>query len=90
MRKLIVFNQVSLDGYFAGTNSNMSWARKDNKDAERNAFVRRHQRETDPETDKNAGLLQRERLAVLRTGQMIGKQACETDVRTDLRCRVVE
>lgn len=39
MRRLIVFNQVSLDGYFAGTNGDISWAHKDATDAEWNAFV---------------------------------------------------
>ncbi len=39
MRKLVVFNQVTLDGYFAGMNGDISWAYKDNKDAEWNAFV---------------------------------------------------
>jgi dihydrofolate reductase len=39
MRKLIVFNQVTLDGYFAGVNGDISWAHKDNQDAEWNAFV---------------------------------------------------
>jgi dihydrofolate reductase len=37
MRKLAVFNQVSLDGYFADANSDMSWAHK--QDAEWKAFV---------------------------------------------------
>ena len=37
MRKLVVFNQVSLDGYFADLNGDMSWAHKE--DAEWNAFV---------------------------------------------------
>lgn len=37
MRKLIVFNNVTLDGYFAGVNGDLSWAHKD--DAEWNAFV---------------------------------------------------
>jgi dihydrofolate reductase len=37
MRKLIVFNQVTLDGYFAGVNGDISWAHKN--DAEWNAFV---------------------------------------------------
>jgi dihydrofolate reductase len=37
MRKLIVFNQVTLDGYFADKNGDMSWAHK--QDAEWNAFV---------------------------------------------------
>ena len=39
MRKLIVFNNVTLDGYFASMNGDISWAHKDNKDAEWNAFV---------------------------------------------------
>ena len=39
MRKLIVFNHVSLDGYFADANGDMSFAHKDNQDAEWNAFV---------------------------------------------------
>jgi dihydrofolate reductase len=39
MRKLIVFNNVSLDGYFAGENGDISWAHSGNDDAEWNAFV---------------------------------------------------
>lgn len=39
MRKLAVFSQVSLDGYFADANGDMSFARKDDQDAEWNAFV---------------------------------------------------
>jgi len=38
MRKLVVFNQVTLDGYIADINGDMSWAHK--QDAEWNAFVR--------------------------------------------------
>src|SRR6476469_8693146 len=37
MRRLLVFNQVSLDGYFVGPNGDLSWAHKD--DEEWNAFV---------------------------------------------------
>ena len=37
MRKLVVFNSVTLDGYFAGMNGDVSWAHQ--KDAEWNAFV---------------------------------------------------
>jgi dihydrofolate reductase len=37
MRKLIVFGQVTLDGYFAGMNGDISWAHRD--DAEFKAFV---------------------------------------------------
>ena len=37
MRKIIVFNQVTLDGYFVDMNGDMSWAHKN--DPEWNAFV---------------------------------------------------
>jgi dihydrofolate reductase len=37
MRKIIVFNSVTVDGYFADMNGDMSWA--NNEDAEFNAFV---------------------------------------------------
>jgi len=37
MRKVIVFNSVSLDGYFVDRDGDMSWAHKN--DAEWNAFV---------------------------------------------------
>jgi dihydrofolate reductase len=37
MRKLTVFNQVSLDGYFTDAHGDMSWAHK--QDAEWNAFA---------------------------------------------------
>ena len=39
MRKVIVFNHVSLDGYFVNANGDMSWAKSDHNDAEWNAFV---------------------------------------------------
>ncbi len=40
MRKLIVFNNVTLDGYFAATNSrDFSWAHTGGADAEFDAFV---------------------------------------------------
>jgi dihydrofolate reductase len=39
MRKLIVFNHVSLDGYFVDSNGDMSWAKADHQDAEWDAFV---------------------------------------------------
>ena len=39
MRKLIVFNHVSLDGYFTDEKGDMSFARNDKQDAERDAFV---------------------------------------------------
>ena len=37
MRRIIVFNHVTLDGYFVDMNGDMSWAHK--QDAEWNAFV---------------------------------------------------
>ena len=39
MRKLVVFNQVTLDGYFAGDNGDIGWAHSDNEDAEWQAFI---------------------------------------------------
>jgi dihydrofolate reductase len=39
MQKLIVFNNVTLDGYFAGPHGDFSWAHSGNKDAEFDAFV---------------------------------------------------
>jgi len=39
MRRLIVFNQVSLDGFIADAKGDMSWAHKDPQDEEWNAFV---------------------------------------------------
>ena len=39
MRKLIVFNHVSLDGYFVDANGTMSWAKTRRDDPEWNAFV---------------------------------------------------
>jgi dihydrofolate reductase len=39
MRKLVVFNQVSLDGYFVDAKGDMGWAHKAGDDAEWNAFV---------------------------------------------------
>lgn len=39
MRRLCVFNHVSLDGYFVDANDDMSWAKADPNDAEWNAFV---------------------------------------------------
>jgi dihydrofolate reductase len=39
MRKLAAFSQVTLDGYFAGLNGDISWAHRDSQDAEWNAFV---------------------------------------------------
>jgi dihydrofolate reductase len=38
MRKLIVFNHVSLDGYFVDANGDMRWAHK--QDPEWNEFVK--------------------------------------------------
>ena len=40
MPRLIVFNQVTLDGYFAGEHGDLSWAHtSDRPDAEWKAFV---------------------------------------------------
>jgi dihydrofolate reductase len=39
MQKLIVFNNVTLDGYFAGASGDFSWAHSGTKDAEFDAFV---------------------------------------------------
>jgi dihydrofolate reductase len=39
MQKLIMFNQVTLDGYFTDAHSDMSWAHKARQDAEWQAYV---------------------------------------------------
>jgi dihydrofolate reductase len=39
MRKLIVFNHVTLDGYFVSANGDMRWAATGNDDPEYSAFV---------------------------------------------------
>ena len=39
MRKLIVFNHISVDGYFTGENGDFRWAHTRNDDPEYNAFV---------------------------------------------------
>jgi len=39
MRKLVVFNNVTLDGYFTGVDGDFSWAHQGSDDAEFNAFV---------------------------------------------------
>jgi dihydrofolate reductase len=39
MGRLVVFTQVTLDGYFAGENGHISWAHEVKRDAEWNAFV---------------------------------------------------
>ena len=39
MPKLIVFNNVTLDGYFTGRNGDLSWAHPNPQDAEHNAFI---------------------------------------------------
>ena len=38
-RRLIVFNQVTLDGYFTGENDDISWAHHEPGDVEWNTFV---------------------------------------------------
>jgi dihydrofolate reductase len=39
MRKLAVFNNVTLDGYFTGVNGDFSWAHSGSEDADFNAFI---------------------------------------------------
>jgi len=39
VQKLLVFNNISLDGYFTAANGDFSWAHAGNDDAEFNAFV---------------------------------------------------
>ncbi|WP_375771695.1 dihydrofolate reductase family protein [Archangium gephyra] len=39
MRRLVVFNNVTLDGYFVDANGDMSWAHRGEQDAEWNDFV---------------------------------------------------
>lgn len=39
MRRLVVFNNVTLDGYFTGANGDFSWAHVGDDDAEFNEFV---------------------------------------------------
>lgn len=39
MAKILVFNSVSLDGYFTDANHDMSWAHRDPNDTEWNEFV---------------------------------------------------
>ena len=39
MRKLVVFNNVTLDGYFTGVDGDFSWAHSGSDDAEFNGFV---------------------------------------------------
>jgi dihydrofolate reductase len=39
MRKLIVFNHISIDGYFTGENGDFRWAHTGNDDPEYAAFV---------------------------------------------------
>lgn len=44
MRRLVVFNQVSLDGYFTGPAGDISWLNKTGRDAEWRAFVEENAR----------------------------------------------
>ena len=39
MRKLIVFNNITMDGYFTGVDGQFSWAHGGSDDAEFNAFI---------------------------------------------------
>jgi dihydrofolate reductase len=45
MRKLIVFNHTSIDGFFADAQGGMRFAQNDNPDAEWDAFVARNARD---------------------------------------------
>jgi dihydrofolate reductase len=40
MRRLIVFNHVTLDGYFSGPNGDFSWAHRESDDAEWDEFIK--------------------------------------------------
>jgi dihydrofolate reductase len=39
MPRLVVFNNVTVDGYFAAVNGDLDWAHRDSRDAEFQAFV---------------------------------------------------
>jgi dihydrofolate reductase len=39
MRRLAVFNSITLDGYFTGRNGDLAWAHRDDQDPEFDAFV---------------------------------------------------
>ena len=39
MRRLVVFNNVTVDGYFAAANGEIQWAQRNAQDEEYNAFV---------------------------------------------------
>jgi dihydrofolate reductase len=39
MQRLVVFNNMTLDGYFAGMNGDLSWSYVGYQDAEWNAFI---------------------------------------------------
>jgi dihydrofolate reductase len=39
VRRLLVFNHVSLDGYFVDANGDISWAKADHQDAEWHEFA---------------------------------------------------
>jgi dihydrofolate reductase len=44
MRRLVVFNQVTLDGYFTGDGGDFSWAHRGSDDPEFSAFVEENAR----------------------------------------------
>ncbi len=44
MGQLIVFNHISLNGYFVGENGDLSWAYQNSNDAEWNSYVRENAR----------------------------------------------
>jgi dihydrofolate reductase len=60
MRKLVVFQQVSMDGYFVERNGDMTWAKNDN-DEEFNTFTAENAKEDLPRWES---------LPVLPTGQV--------------------
>jgi dihydrofolate reductase len=71
MRRLVVFNNVTLDGYFTGKNGDLSWA-KGHTDAEFNAFV--------ADNAKSGGMLLLGRITYeLMTGYWPTPQAKEND-----------
>jgi len=68
MPRLIVFNQVTLDGYFAGEHGDLSWAHtSDRPDAEWKAFVEENAKGGD-EGRGHPELPQRKSAAALHAG----------------------
>jgi dihydrofolate reductase len=48
MRKLIVFNHVSLDGFFVDSSNGMTWAKTNQDDSQWNAFVAENAKDDGP------------------------------------------